>query len=122
MKTRPVCFRLVCLAILGFSLTHGPALMAQASAPKKPAELYLYHCKGCHGATGKGDTKLGQKLGIPDFSSAKIQDKLLNDQMFKVIKNGIKKDSVERMKPYGDKFDEDQIKGLVAYVRSLKSP
>ena len=30
-------------------------------------------CAKCHGADGKGDTKIGQKLGVKDFTDAKVQ-------------------------------------------------
>ncbi|HOW68359.1 MAG TPA: cytochrome c [Candidatus Paceibacterota bacterium] len=122
MKTRSLDSFPWVLVILGLAITFPPMSRGQTGPPRKAADLYGYYCKGCHGATGKGDTKLGQKLGVPDFTSVKIQEKMADDQMFKAIKDGIKKESVERMKPYGDKLNEEQIKGLVAYIRTLKTP
>ena len=31
------------------------------------------NCAKCHGADGKGDTKMGHKLDIKDFTDAKVQ-------------------------------------------------
>jgi len=78
-------------------------------------------CAKCHGADGKGQTKIGQKLGVKDFTDAKVQAELKDDVAFKTIKEG-KKDSDDKtlMKPF-DTLSDDEIKALVAYVRSLKA-
>jgi len=48
-------------------------------------------CAKCHGADGKGDTKMGKKLEIKDFTDAKYQASLKDDAMFKAIqKRGAK--------------------------------
>jgi cytochrome c553 len=77
-------------------------------------------CAGCHGKTGKGDTKLGQKMGTKDYTDAKVQGELKDDVMFKSIKDGVKKDGKEIMKPYADKLTDEEIKALVAFVREFK--
>ena len=77
-------------------------------------------CAGCHGKTGKGDTKMGQKLGVRDYTDAKVQAKVKDEEMFKAIKEGLKKDGKVAMKPYGDKLTEEEIKALVVYFRALK--
>ncbi len=78
-------------------------------------------CAKCHGADGKGQTKIGQKLGIKDFTDAKVQADIKDDDAFKAIKEGLKSDDGKTlMKPFGDKLSDDQIKALVAYIRSLK--
>jgi Cytochrome c553 len=77
-------------------------------------------CAKCHGAEGKGDTKMGQKLGAKDYSSAKVQDELKDDVAIKAIKEGVKdKDGKVLMKPT-EGLSDDEVKGLVAYLRSLK--
>ena len=77
-------------------------------------------CAKCHGADGKGDTKIGQKLGVKDFTDAKVQAEMKDDAAFKAIKEGVKdKDDKTLMKPAEDLSDGD-IKGLVAYIRTFK--
>ena len=77
-------------------------------------------CAKCHGADGKGQTKIGQKLGARDYSDPKGQDTLTDDAAFKATKEGLKsKDGTILMKPYTDLSDDD-IKGLVAYMRTFK--
>src|SRR5579862_9093107 len=37
------------------------------------------NCAKCHGAEGKGDTKMGTKLGCKDFTDAKVQADIKDD-------------------------------------------
>ena len=78
-------------------------------------------CAKCHGEDGKGQTKMGQKLGIKDLTDAKVQSELKDDAAFNMIKEG-KKDADGRtlMKAF-DNLSDDEIKALVAYVRGFKS-
>jgi cytochrome c553 len=77
-------------------------------------------CALCHGKEGKGDHKIGQKMGVRDFSDPKVQASLKDEQITKAIKEGLKKDGKEIMKPLGDKLTDPEIKALVAYLRGLK--
>jgi len=82
--------------------------------------LYEDGCAKCHGADGKGQTKMGQKLGAKDYTDAKVQDALTDDAAVKSIKEGIKdKDGKILMKPAEGTSDAD-IKTLVAYMRTFK--
>jgi cytochrome c553 len=77
-------------------------------------------CGKCHGPDGKGDTKMGQKLGIKDLTDAKLQADLKDEQAFKSIKEGIKDSEGKiKMKP-AENISDDEIKALVQYVRTLK--
>lgn len=77
-------------------------------------------CAACHGQDGKGDTKMGKKLEAPDYSNPKVQAKMKDEEMFKAIKEGIKKGEDTKMKAFGGKLTDDEIRSLVAYIRSLK--
>ena len=92
------------------------ALSAKAADAKENWESL---CAKCHGVEGKGDTKMGQKLGCKDLSDAKVQADLKDDAAAKAIKEGLKKDEKTLMKPFDTLSDAD-IKALVAYVRGLK--
>jgi mono/diheme cytochrome c family protein len=82
--------------------------------------LWNQHCASCHGKDGKGQTKAGKKAGVKDQTDAAYQAGLTDEKMFKAIKDGLKEDAKEKMKPFGDKLKDDEIKALVAYVRSFK--
>jgi mono/diheme cytochrome c family protein len=77
------------------------------------------NCKSCHGADGKGDTTMGKKLEIKDFTDAKVQAGFTDAQLTKAIKEGVKNGDTTKMKAYTDLTD-DEIKALVAKVRAFK--
>ncbi len=94
-----------------------PALSANAADAKA---LYEKDCAKCHGADGKGETKMGKKAGAKDYTNAKVQEELKDDAAFKAIKEGYKdKDGKVVMKP-AEGLSDDDIKGLVAYMRKFK--
>src|SRR5438093_10206900 len=83
-------------------------------------ELYEKECAKCHGTDGKGDTKMGKKLGAKDYTDPKVQAELKDDAALKAIKEGLKdKDDKVLMKP-AEGLSDDDIKGLIAYVRKFK--
>ena len=95
------------------------AALCSASAADAKA-TYDKHCAKCHGKDGKGETKMGQKLGIKDYTDAKVQAEMKDDAAFKAIKEGLKdKDDKTLMKPAEDVSDAD-IKELVKYMRTFK--
>jgi cytochrome c553 len=75
-------------------------------------------CTKCHGADGKGETKMGQKVGVKDLTDAKAQA-AKDEEFFKAIKEGVKDGDKIRMKP-AEGLTDDEMKALVAYVRALK--
>ncbi len=77
-------------------------------------------CKKCHGADGKGDTTMGKKLSIRDYTDAKVQASFKDEEAIKAIKEGVKnKDGDTTMKPI-EGLSDDEIKALVAFTRGLK--
>ena len=84
------------------------------------AENWENECASCHGADGKAQTKQGKKLKIRDYTDPKVQAELKDDAMFKAIKEGVVENGKERMKGFAETFTDDEIKELVAYIRTLK--
>jgi mono/diheme cytochrome c family protein len=96
------------------------ALAACAAHAGDAKTTFEDQCAKCHGSDGKGQTKMGQKLGAKDYTDAKVQTDLKDDAAIKAIKEGLKNDEGKQlMKPAEGLSDED-IKGLVAYMRSFK--
>src|SRR6185503_18054623 len=84
-------------------------------------ENWTKNCASCHGKDGKGDTKAGKKAEVKDLTDSTYQASFTDEQMVKQIKEGMKdKDGKEKMKPYSDKLNDEEIKALVAHVRSFK--
>src|SRR4051812_9308092 len=69
------------------------------------------NCQKCHGADGKGDTKMGKKTGAKEMTTAEYQNELKDDKAFKSIKEGIKDGETVKMKPAEGLSDAD-IKDL----------
>jgi cytochrome c553 len=95
--------------------------LALTSAQAEDAKaVYEKSCAKCHGPDGKGQTKMGQKLGIKDYTDAKVQADLKDADATKAIKEGLKdKEGKVLMKP-AEGLSDDDIKGLVAYMRAFK--
>ena len=94
-----------------------PAFAARAADAK---ETYEKDCAKCHGADGKGDTKMGKKLGTKDYTDAKVQAEMKDEAAIKAIKEGLKdKEGKQLMKPTEGLSDGD-AKALIAYMRKFK--
>jgi cytochrome c553 len=105
------------ILMLSIAIMAVSALSATAADAKAN---YEKGCAKCHGADGKGETKMGKKNNAKDYTSAKVQDELKDEAAFKAIKEGYKdKDGKEVMKP-SEGLSDEEIKGLVAYMRTFK--
>ena len=103
--------------ILAIAVGFAVAMSASAADVK---ETYDKSCAKCHGADGKGQTKMGQKLGVKDYTDAKFQAEMKDDAAFKAINEGVKdKDGKQVMKP-AEGLSDDDIKALVAHLRSFR--
>jgi len=78
------------------------------------------NCAQCHGASGKGDTKMGKMLSAMDLTDPKKQSSFTDAKATAAIRDGIKQNGKTTMKAFGGKLSDAEIKALVAYVRSLK--
>jgi len=97
-------------------------LLASALSHAAPAaENWENNCTKCHGADGKGETKIGKKLNLKDYTNAKVQAELKDEDMVKAITDGVFEKEKERMKSFKGELSADEIKDLVAYVRKFKA-
>ena len=100
-------------------LTFTAAALVSASAADVK-ENWDKQCAKCHGPDGKGETKMGQKLAIKNLTDAKLQSEMKDEEAFKAIKEGVKDSEGKiKMKP-AEGLSDDEIKALVAHVRTLK--
>ena len=96
------------------------ASVAQVGIAAEVKENWEKHCQKCHGADGKGNTKMGKQSGAKDYTDAKVQEELKDDKAIKIIKEGITEKGKKKMDPYGDKLSDDEITALVTYIRGFK--
>ena len=95
------------VAGLAIGLTSVPAGAQDAAA------LYKTKCAACHGADGKGETATGKTNKIRDLGSAEVQAESDAD-LTTIINTGKGK-----MPAYGKSLKPEQVKDLVAYIRTL---
>ena len=93
------------------------ALVFLVTAPMQAQDagaLFKSKCAVCHAPDGSGSGAMGKQLGVTDLRADEVQkqtDAQLNDS----ISNGVGK----KMPAYKGKITDDQIKGLVGYIRSF---
>lgn len=104
--------KLIAIAVAALFGTAVSALGADAAANWKS------HCAKCHGASGKGDTKMGQKLGAKDYTNAKVKSGMSDSGAFKAIKEGVKQGGKTVMKG-SEGLSDDEIKALVEFMKKL---
>lgn len=78
------------------------------------------HCSSCHGADGKGETKMGKKLKIKDLTDAAYQASFTDEDIFNAMKIGVKSESGKTTMKAVEDISDEEMTALVAYTRSLK--
>ena len=91
---------------------------AVAEVDAKTIRLWRAKCASCHGVEGKADTEVGEKLKLPNMTSAAWQKSRTDDQLRKSINEGVKKGN-DGMEPYKDVLTPEQIDALIARVRAF---
>jgi mono/diheme cytochrome c family protein len=103
------------------------ALVLFAAAPAPAADLsqavrtYAAYCANCHGKWGHGDgpSAVALKTKPRNLADPALQ-KMSDDALFRVIKEGGPAPGLSRdMHGWGDGLDDNQIRSLVAYIRTL---
>jgi mono/diheme cytochrome c family protein len=93
-------------AALAAVLTVAIATPASAADAKT---LFKQKCAACHGPDGKGQTKMGEKLGVKDLTTIKDSEADIEA----IISAG----KPPKMTAFKDKISADEIKALAAFVK-----
>ena len=102
------------IIILAVAFGFAAVLSANAADGK---EVYTANCAKCHGEDGKGKTKMGEKVGVKDYTTETFKD----DEAFKAVKEGSKdKEGKTQMKAFGESLSDDEIKGAIAHLKTFK--
>ena len=105
------------IAVLTISLLIATPLAVRAADAKANWDN---NCAQCHGKDGRADTKMGKMLSAKDLTDPKVQAEFTDTKATQSIKEGVKQNGKTTMKAFGGKLTDDEIKALVAYVRTLK--
>jgi mono/diheme cytochrome c family protein len=106
------------LALAGAIAAALPVWADTAAAQKN----YQTFCAKCHGDGGNGNGSAAATLSTKprDFADCAAMQKISDDTMFNVIKNGGKANGLSAdMQAWSDGFEDSEIHELVAYVRSF---
>jgi mono/diheme cytochrome c family protein len=89
-------------------LLAAPMVMADGAA------VYKAKCASCHGADGAGQTGMGKAMKLRDLGSGDVQ-KQTDAELTSITTDGKAK-----MPAYKGKISDDEIKQVVAFIRTLK--
>src|SRR5439155_21168474 len=106
--------------IRAFAVAACLVLMSGALVAADVKENWEKDCQKCHGADGKGNTKMGRQSGAKDYTDPKVQEELKDEKAVKIIKEGVVEKGKKRMEPYKDKLTDEEIKALINFIRAFK--
>jgi mono/diheme cytochrome c family protein len=90
------------------------AFIAGPAFAQAPSDLYKAKCAMCHGADGLAATPMGKNMKILSFKDPAMI-KATDVRFFASTKNGLNK-----MPAYNGKLTDQQIKDVIAYIRTLQ--
>jgi mono/diheme cytochrome c family protein len=106
--------------IISILVVTGFAFITGAAAADQPVKaVWDKHCASCHGKDGKGDTKMGKKSGVKDYTDPKVQAEMNDEKALRALKEGLVENGKEKMKSYSDKITEAEMKAVIAYMRTF---
>ncbi len=101
------------VTLMALAIVLGAAPVFADSTPDAAA-VYKSKCAMCHGSDGKGQTTIGKSQKLRDLGSPEVQ-KQTDQEIGDIILNGKGK-----MLAFKSKLTNEQIKGLVAFIRTFK--
>lgn len=111
---------LACSALL---LVGADSIEAQNESEGK--KLYLTYCSSCHGDSGKGDGPAAPSLPVKpaNHTDGSVMNRLSDKFLLDIISKGGSAVGKSAMMPgWGGQFKEDQLRDILAYVRSIAVP
>jgi mono/diheme cytochrome c family protein len=103
---------------LALCLTLFGAVAVARADDAATAKLYKSQCSTCHGKDGKGQTTAGKAAGVKDWTDGKTLKAVTDDQFIDQVRKGKKGDDGKEKMPPFKKLTDDQVKALIAYIRS----
>ncbi|HTN71458.1 MAG TPA: c-type cytochrome [Methylomirabilota bacterium] len=110
------------LLMLGVSIGWGAARLTGKEL-EEAKELYTDACASCHGDNGKGQVSgLGVTVELPDFTWCAFNSDESDRDWYRVVaEGGPASGRSEQMPSFGNVLTEEQIKLVVAYLRTFCS-
>ena len=105
--------------MLTVALTAIAAIATGASAAPDAKAIFQQKCSACHGSSGMGDGPASATLQPPPEPFPKALEGKSDDWIEKVIHAGGPAVGLSPMMPPQPSLSDDQLKGLVQYVKGL---
>lgn len=109
-----IALRMILLGAVATSLAALPARGQDSET------LFNQKCANCHGKDGSGHTVAASKMTVPDLRSKRMKD-MSDSDMIDSIANGTKHYAYPHAFLHVG-MTNDQIAGLVKYIRALQAP
>jgi mono/diheme cytochrome c family protein len=100
--------------LIAFSLLLTGCNSAPRSLTERGAGVFLRACSGCHGPDGSGGLRPGFVVPPRDLRDATYMSLLSDEQIRGIIRNG-----KGQMPAFGALLEEDEVKSVIAFVRTL---
>ena len=116
-----ILFGAVSMVLANLALS--PAVLAEN--PVEGKKLYSTYCTSCHGDAGKGDGMAGASLPVKpaDHTNGAVMNKLSDTFLVNIIsKGGSGAGKSSFMPSWGGALTDQQIRDIVAYIRSIAVP
>jgi mono/diheme cytochrome c family protein len=84
------------------------------AADDASTKIYSEQCAICHGPDGKGQTVMGKKLKVKDWSDGKTLNQMNDADISKEIRVG------KQTMPGFAQLSDVQLKALVEYIRTFQ--
>lgn len=121
MKTLRQAAVRVALTLGGVGILAVGAL-AQAPDLARGKATYKELCAKCHGSAGKGDGKEAATLKTKpkDLTDCARMAEFSDDELFRIAKEGGEAAGLsDDMPAYADSLEDDEIRDVVAFIRTL---
>jgi mono/diheme cytochrome c family protein len=115
--------KLVFLVVMTVIVTPVQLVSAQDKAEGK--KIYLTYCAACHGESGKGDGLAAGSMPVKpaDHTNGEVMNKQSDQFLFEIVsKGGAEVQKSPMMPGWGGQLKENQIRDVIAYIRSLATP
>ncbi len=120
MKVAIAISLLAVVVMVGLAIAStSPDLSLAPASDEEISGLYGKKCRSCHGKDGRGNKALAAKLKVDPAALDLLDEATLSKSDEELIRITVEGEG--KMPGYAKKLTDDQIAGLIAYVRSLSS-
>jgi mono/diheme cytochrome c family protein len=109
-----------CRFLLALCIALAARPLAAERPRMEPKALYAQACAACHGTDGKGSPTYQGETPVPDFSDCPANTAEPSEQWETIVSRGGPSRGLSSAMPaYGEALDPEEIRGLVAYLRTF---